>query len=174
MQLNPYFFSRHFEKRKCYCLIPRNSWWGELVFKTGMASKVDETESETTHVYVNCPRCRYKNEMLMYSIWMWWVYEITSLYQWWIKLCTVSSCLVFLLQNNTSWRPQSCQECTCYSDVAICRPTHCPNPQCDFQRVRHFTGGSRFSGCMGTFLHMGNKLYPEYSRWYILAKKQNN
>ncbi|KAF0034366.1 hypothetical protein F2P81_014432 [Scophthalmus maximus] len=40
----------------------------------------------------------------------------------------------YLKQNNTSWRPQSCQECTCYSDVAICRPTHCPNPQCDFQR----------------------------------------
>lgn len=39
-------------------------------------------------------------------------------------------------QNNTSWRPQSCQECTCYGDVAICRPAHCPNPKCDFQRVR--------------------------------------
>ncbi|KAK1892588.1 Extracellular matrix protein FRAS1, partial [Dissostichus eleginoides] len=37
--------------------------------------------------------------------------------------------------NNTSWRPQSCQECTCYSDVAICRPTYCPNPECDIQRV---------------------------------------
>uniref|UniRef100_UPI001ED83835 extracellular matrix protein FRAS1 n=1 Tax=Scatophagus argus TaxID=75038 RepID=UPI001ED83835 len=37
-------------------------------------------------------------------------------------------------QNNTSWRPQLCQECTCYSDVAICRPTRCPNPQCDFQK----------------------------------------
>ncbi|KAM7391087.1 hypothetical protein PAMP_021803 [Pampus punctatissimus] len=36
--------------------------------------------------------------------------------------------------NNTSWRPQSCQECSCLSDVSICRPTHCPNPQCDFQR----------------------------------------
>ncbi|XP_068615370.1 extracellular matrix organizing protein FRAS1-like, partial [Brachionichthys hirsutus] len=36
--------------------------------------------------------------------------------------------------NDTSWRPQSCQECTCYSDVAICSPTHCPNPQCDFQK----------------------------------------
>ncbi|XP_010786063.1 extracellular matrix protein FRAS1-like, partial [Notothenia coriiceps] len=36
--------------------------------------------------------------------------------------------------NNTSWRPQSCQECTCYSDVAICRPTYCPNPECDIQR----------------------------------------
>lgn len=48
---------------------------------------------------------------------------------------------VFFLspQNNTSWRPQSCQECTCYGDVAICRPAHCPNPKCDFQRVRrHF------------------------------------
>uniref|UniRef100_A0A4W6CQ63 Fraser extracellular matrix complex subunit 1 n=1 Tax=Lates calcarifer TaxID=8187 RepID=A0A4W6CQ63_LATCA len=30
--------------------------------------------------------------------------------------------------------PQSCQECTCHSDVAICKPTHCPNPQCDIQR----------------------------------------
>ncbi|KAM9742832.1 extracellular matrix organizing protein FRAS1 isoform 2-T2 [Menidia menidia] len=36
--------------------------------------------------------------------------------------------------NNTSWRPESCRECTCFSDVAICRPIHCPNPQCDFQR----------------------------------------
>ncbi|XP_013870055.1 extracellular matrix organizing protein FRAS1 [Austrofundulus limnaeus] len=36
--------------------------------------------------------------------------------------------------NNTSWRPESCQECTCYSDVPICRPIHCPNPRCDFQR----------------------------------------
>ncbi|TKS77877.1 Extracellular matrix protein FRAS1 [Collichthys lucidus] len=37
-------------------------------------------------------------------------------------------------ENNASWRPQLCQECTCYSDVAICRPIHCPNPQCDFQK----------------------------------------
>ncbi|XP_035766601.1 extracellular matrix protein FRAS1 [Neolamprologus brichardi] len=39
--------------------------------------------------------------------------------------------------NNTSWRPQSCQECTCYGDVAICEPTHCPNPHCDLQRGEH-------------------------------------
>ncbi|CAK6978406.1 hypothetical protein NQZ68_028223 [Scomber scombrus] len=45
-----------------------------------------------------------------------------------------SQAQLVLLTNNTSWSPQSCQECTCYSDVAICRPTHCPNPQCDFQR----------------------------------------
>ncbi|XP_056136283.1 extracellular matrix protein FRAS1 [Lampris incognitus] len=37
-------------------------------------------------------------------------------------------------QNNTSWRLQSCQECTCYGEIAICRPTHCTNPQCDFHR----------------------------------------
>ncbi|XP_061586644.1 extracellular matrix protein FRAS1 isoform X2 [Cololabis saira] len=36
--------------------------------------------------------------------------------------------------NDTSWRPHACQECTCYSDVAICRDVHCPNPQCDFQK----------------------------------------
>ncbi|KAM4616687.1 extracellular matrix organizing protein FRAS1 [Polymixia lowei] len=36
--------------------------------------------------------------------------------------------------NNTSWRPQSCQECSCYGDIAICQPTRCPNPRCDFQK----------------------------------------
>uniref|UniRef100_A0AAX7USN5 Fraser extracellular matrix complex subunit 1 n=1 Tax=Astatotilapia calliptera TaxID=8154 RepID=A0AAX7USN5_ASTCA len=41
------------------------------------------------------------------------------------------------MKNNTSWRPQSCQECTCYGDVAICGPTHCPNPHCDLQRGEH-------------------------------------
>uniref|UniRef100_A0A672YIC3 VWFC domain-containing protein n=1 Tax=Sphaeramia orbicularis TaxID=375764 RepID=A0A672YIC3_9TELE len=45
--------------------------------------------------------------------------------------------LLLSQQNNTSWRPQTCQECTCYSDVAICRTAHCPNPQCDFQRGEH-------------------------------------
>lgn len=43
---------------------------------------------------------------------------------------------VYLFQNNTSWRPHTCQECTCYGDVAICRPARCPNPKCDFQKVR--------------------------------------
>lgn len=43
---------------------------------------------------------------------------------------------IFLLQNNTSWKPDTCQDCTCYSDIVICRPTRCRNPQCDFQRVR--------------------------------------
>lgn len=51
-------------------------------------------------------------------------------------------------QNNTSWRPQSCQECTCYGDVALCRPAHCPNPKCDFQRVRrHFSSQRNPTPC---------------------------
>ncbi|XP_023814674.1 extracellular matrix protein FRAS1 isoform X2 [Oryzias latipes] len=36
--------------------------------------------------------------------------------------------------NNTSWRPQPCQECTCYSDLTVCRQIHCSNPHCDFQK----------------------------------------
>ncbi|XP_045551338.1 extracellular matrix organizing protein FRAS1 isoform X3 [Salmo salar] len=39
-----------------------------------------------------------------------------------------------LFANNTSWRPDSCQECTCYSDITICKPATCLNPHCDFQR----------------------------------------
>ncbi|KAM9392081.1 extracellular matrix organizing protein FRAS1 [Pholidichthys leucotaenia] len=39
-----------------------------------------------------------------------------------------------LYANNTSWKPQLCQECRCYSDVAICRPVHCPNPHCDLHK----------------------------------------
>lgn len=60
-------------------------------------------------------------------------------------------CLVFLSpQNNTSWRPQSCQECTCYGDVAICRPAHCPNPKCDFQRVRRHLSFAVFLNVFNT------------------------
>ncbi|CAB1322430.1 unnamed protein product, partial [Coregonus sp. 'balchen'] len=36
--------------------------------------------------------------------------------------------------NNTSWRPDSCQECSCYSDITICQPATCLNPHCDYQR----------------------------------------
>lgn len=49
-------------------------------------------------------------------------------------------CLLFSLfdslQNNTSWKPDACQDCTCHSDVVMCKATRCQNPQCDFQRVR--------------------------------------
>ncbi|CAM4540352.1 unnamed protein product [Leuciscus chuanchicus] len=39
-----------------------------------------------------------------------------------------------LFANNTSWKPDTCQECICYNDIVICKPTRCRNPQCDFQR----------------------------------------
>uniref|UniRef100_A0A8C1KIC1 Fraser extracellular matrix complex subunit 1 n=1 Tax=Cyprinus carpio TaxID=7962 RepID=A0A8C1KIC1_CYPCA len=28
----------------------------------------------------------------------------------------------------------TCQDCICYNDIVICKPTRCRNPQCDFQR----------------------------------------
>ncbi|XP_046872768.1 extracellular matrix protein FRAS1 isoform X2 [Hypomesus transpacificus] len=37
-------------------------------------------------------------------------------------------------KNDSTWRPQSCEECSCYGDVAVCTPARCPNPQCDFKR----------------------------------------
>ncbi|XP_076856944.1 extracellular matrix organizing protein FRAS1 isoform X2 [Brachyhypopomus gauderio] len=39
-----------------------------------------------------------------------------------------------LVANNTSWKPDSCQDCTCHGDSVFCKATHCQNPQCDFQR----------------------------------------
>ncbi|KAF7205299.1 extracellular matrix organizing protein FRAS1 isoform X2 [Nothobranchius furzeri] len=36
--------------------------------------------------------------------------------------------------NQSSWRPESCRECTCHGDVPLCSPVRCPNLQCDFQR----------------------------------------
>ncbi|XP_051540724.1 extracellular matrix organizing protein FRAS1-like [Myxocyprinus asiaticus] len=39
-----------------------------------------------------------------------------------------------LFANNTSWKPDSCTDCTCYNGIVICKPTRCRNPQCDFQR----------------------------------------
>uniref|UniRef100_A0A8C8VGV1 VWFC domain-containing protein n=1 Tax=Pelusios castaneus TaxID=367368 RepID=A0A8C8VGV1_9SAUR len=38
------------------------------------------------------------------------------------------------LQNNTFWKPDSCQECRCHSDDVICEPVICRYPQCDFQK----------------------------------------
>uniref|UniRef100_UPI0037E879D7 extracellular matrix organizing protein FRAS1 n=1 Tax=Semicossyphus pulcher TaxID=241346 RepID=UPI0037E879D7 len=52
-------------------------------------------------------------------------------------LCGIHGACIYegaLHANNTSWRPQVCEECTCYGDLPICRPTHCPNPNCDFHR----------------------------------------
>ncbi|XP_016153247.1 PREDICTED: extracellular matrix protein FRAS1 [Ficedula albicollis] len=38
------------------------------------------------------------------------------------------------LQNNTFWKPDSCQDCRCRSSVVTCEPTACRAPQCDFQK----------------------------------------
>uniref|UniRef100_A0A3Q2YTJ4 VWFC domain-containing protein n=1 Tax=Hippocampus comes TaxID=109280 RepID=A0A3Q2YTJ4_HIPCM len=37
-------------------------------------------------------------------------------------------------RDKSSWRPQSCRECTCHDKVVICAPVQCVNPKCDFQR----------------------------------------
>ncbi|XP_041644401.1 extracellular matrix protein FRAS1 [Cheilinus undulatus] len=36
--------------------------------------------------------------------------------------------------DNTSWRPQLCEECTCHGEVSVCRPTTCSNPLCDVNK----------------------------------------
>ncbi|XP_044284420.1 extracellular matrix organizing protein FRAS1 [Varanus komodoensis] len=36
------------------------------------------------------------------------------------------------LQNNTVWKPDSCQECGCHGDIVICKDVICRNPRCDF------------------------------------------
>ncbi|XP_053831515.1 extracellular matrix organizing protein FRAS1 [Vidua macroura] len=40
----------------------------------------------------------------------------------------------FLFENNTFWKPDSCQDCRCRSGVVTCEPTACKAPQCDFQK----------------------------------------
>ncbi|KAM8864960.1 extracellular matrix organizing protein FRAS1 isoform 2-T3 [Synchiropus picturatus] len=39
-----------------------------------------------------------------------------------------------LHENNTSWRPESCQDCSCQDNVVVCRAVRCPNPNCDPQK----------------------------------------
>uniref|UniRef100_A0A4W4DQF0 VWFC domain-containing protein n=1 Tax=Electrophorus electricus TaxID=8005 RepID=A0A4W4DQF0_ELEEL len=43
-------------------------------------------------------------------------------------------CPFDVFQNHTSWKPDTCQDCTCHGDIVICKATQCQNPQCDFQR----------------------------------------
>ncbi|KAM6954491.1 extracellular matrix organizing protein FRAS1 [Aplochiton taeniatus] len=38
------------------------------------------------------------------------------------------------IANDTSWRPEVCQGCTCHGDITVCSPAHCPNPGCDHQK----------------------------------------
>uniref|UniRef100_A0A8C0G3Q6 VWFC domain-containing protein n=1 Tax=Chelonoidis abingdonii TaxID=106734 RepID=A0A8C0G3Q6_CHEAB len=44
-----------------------------------------------------------------------------------------SKCFI-LTENNTIWKPDSCQECRCHSDIVICEPAVCRNPRCDFRK----------------------------------------
>ncbi|XP_074849859.1 extracellular matrix organizing protein FRAS1 isoform X2 [Carettochelys insculpta] len=37
-------------------------------------------------------------------------------------------------ENNTIWKPDSCQECRCLSDIVVCEPVVCKYPWCDFQK----------------------------------------
>ncbi|XP_069482442.1 extracellular matrix organizing protein FRAS1 [Ambystoma mexicanum] len=39
-----------------------------------------------------------------------------------------------LFANNTVWKPDSCRQCSCHSDIVVCEATDCEDPQCDFQK----------------------------------------
>ncbi|XP_078258376.1 extracellular matrix organizing protein FRAS1 isoform X5 [Rhinoraja longicauda] len=43
-----------------------------------------------------------------------------------------------LYANNTVWKPDSCQDCNCHSDIVLCTVTQCQNPQCDFNKGEVF------------------------------------
>ncbi|KAM7021681.1 LOW QUALITY PROTEIN: extracellular matrix organizing protein FRAS1 [Passerculus sandwichensis] len=54
----------------------------------------------------------------------------------WGRGIRVGACVShgLLFENNTSWKPDSCQDCRCRSGVVTCQPTVCRAPQCDFQK----------------------------------------
>ncbi|XP_073695623.1 extracellular matrix organizing protein FRAS1 [Garra rufa] len=72
--------------------------------------------------------------------------------------------------NNTSWKPDTCQDCICYNDVVICKPTRCRNPQCDFQRGERLRIPPNkccpecFAQLPGICQHEG-KVYGHDSQW---------
>ncbi|XP_025062352.1 extracellular matrix protein FRAS1 isoform X12 [Alligator sinensis] len=39
-----------------------------------------------------------------------------------------------LFENNTIWKPDSCQDCSCHSNIVTCEPAVCRHPWCDFQK----------------------------------------
>ncbi|XP_069782867.1 extracellular matrix organizing protein FRAS1 [Narcine bancroftii] len=43
-----------------------------------------------------------------------------------------------LIANNTVWKPESCQECSCHSDIVLCTVVQCQNPRCDFHKGEVF------------------------------------
>ncbi|KAJ8339232.1 hypothetical protein SKAU_G00360180 [Synaphobranchus kaupii] len=52
------------------------------------------------------------------------------------------------IQNNTSWKLDSCQDCSCLADIVICKTTRCPVPQCDSQKHGSQWSGSNCSVCV--------------------------
>ncbi|XP_031463336.1 extracellular matrix protein FRAS1 [Phasianus colchicus] len=64
----------------------------------------------------------------------------------WLPLCLLSAALAaaaasgacvyqgLLFENNTIWKPDSCQDCSCQSNVVTCEPTVCKYPHCDFEK----------------------------------------
>ncbi|XP_077332215.1 extracellular matrix organizing protein FRAS1 [Lithobates pipiens] len=43
-----------------------------------------------------------------------------------------------LFANGTEWKPESCQDCTCHDNIAICEMAFCKDPQCDFTKGEVF------------------------------------
>ncbi|XP_043916303.1 extracellular matrix organizing protein FRAS1-like [Protopterus annectens] len=39
-----------------------------------------------------------------------------------------------VLQNGTTWKPDSCQDCSCSNDIVFCKATQCHNPHCEFSK----------------------------------------
>ncbi|KAF4802764.1 hypothetical protein TURU_022239 [Turdus rufiventris] len=69
-----------------------------------------------------------------------WVFHLGALMEQCRQLFPAVSCsllgqrLFQCAQNNTLWKPDSCQDCRCQNSVVTCEPTACRAPQCDFQK----------------------------------------
>ncbi|ETE60549.1 Extracellular matrix protein FRAS1, partial [Ophiophagus hannah] len=45
-----------------------------------------------------------------------------------------NSGIMVCLQNNTVWKPDSCQECGCHGDVVLCEAVVCRDRRCNFEK----------------------------------------
>ncbi|XP_036384591.1 extracellular matrix protein FRAS1-like [Megalops cyprinoides] len=76
-----------------------------------------------------------------------------------------------LFENNSSWKPDSCHDCSCLGDIVVCTTTRCPKPQCDFQKGEwlRITPGKCCPECVPqsqfSCLHEG-KTYGPDSQWH--------
>nr|XP_023647481.1 extracellular matrix protein FRAS1-like [Paramormyrops kingsleyae] len=74
-----------------------------------------------------------------------------------------------MLENNTSWRPDPCQECSCIGDVVICETRRCQSPQRDFlkEERRRISPDKCCPECVcsrGSCRHEGS-IYEHGNRW---------